>query len=135
MIIIGLLLLIVAAIVGLDIVWKNTLQVPDVVLFGQTLGIHSARVFFLGGIIVGAVLMLGIALILGGYAAKGPEHCSVAGNANRISPPAGGAPRGSLPQVSGTRSAPRTPATTAPAAARPGVRSSPGSPMSPGDRR
>jgi hypothetical protein len=140
MIIIGLLLLIVAAIVGLNIVWKNTFQVPDVVLFGQTLGIHSARVFFLAGIIVGAVLMLGIALILGGYAAKGPKHCSVAGNANRISPPEGDAPRGSLPQVSGTRNAPRTPATPAPATtwpapARPGVRSSPGSPMSPGDRR
>ncbi len=39
MIIIGLLLLIVAAIVGLDIGWKNTFQVPDVVLFGQSLGI------------------------------------------------------------------------------------------------
>ena len=73
MIIIGLLLLIVAAIVGLNIVWKNTFQVPDVVLFGQTLGIHSARVFFLAGIIVGAVLMLGIALILGGIRRKGSK--------------------------------------------------------------
>jgi len=73
MIIIGLLLLIVAAIVGLDIVWKNTFQVPDVVLFGQTLGIHSARVFLLAGIIVGAVLMLGIALILGGIRRKGSK--------------------------------------------------------------
>ncbi len=73
MIILGLLLLIVAAIVGLDILWKNTFQVPDVVLFGQTLGIHSARVFFLAGIIIGAVLMLGIALILGGIRRKGSK--------------------------------------------------------------
>lgn len=73
MIVIGLLLLIVAAIVGLDILWKNTFQVPDVVLFGRTLGIHSARVFFLAGIIIGAVLMLGIALILSGIRRKGSK--------------------------------------------------------------
>jgi len=34
-------------------------------------GHHGARVFFLAGIIVGAVLMLGIALILGGIRRKG----------------------------------------------------------------
>lgn len=56
MIIIGLVLLVAAAIFGLDIVWKNTFQVPDDVLFGQNLGIHRARVFFLVGITTGAVL-------------------------------------------------------------------------------
>lgn len=41
MIIIGLVLLIVAAVFGLDLIWKNhyTIRSPD--LFGQTLGIHT----------------------------------------------------------------------------------------------
>jgi len=47
MIIIGLVLLIVAAVFGLDLIWKNhyTIRSPD--LFGQTLGIHNAAEFFI----------------------------------------------------------------------------------------
>jgi len=46
MIIIGLVLLIVAAVFGPDLIWKNhyTIRSPD--LFGQTLGIHNAAEFF-----------------------------------------------------------------------------------------
>ena len=47
MIIIGLVLLIVAAVFGPDLIWKNhyTIRSPD--LFGQTLGIHNAAEFFI----------------------------------------------------------------------------------------
>ena len=71
MIIIGLLLVIAAAVFGLDLMWKNTFQIRNPVVFGQSLGIHSASVFFLVGAITGAVLMLGIALVLLGVRRKG----------------------------------------------------------------
>lgn len=71
MIIIGLVLLIVAAVFGLDLMWKNTFHIQNPVVFGQSLGIHSAAVFFLVGAITGAVLIFGIALVLGGVRRKG----------------------------------------------------------------
>lgn len=71
MIIIGLLLLIVAAVFGLDLMWKNTFDIQNPVVFGQSLGIHSASVFFLVGAITGAVLILGIVLVLLGVRRKG----------------------------------------------------------------
>ena len=71
MIIIGLLLLIVAAVFGLDLMWKNTFEIQNPVVFGQSLGIHSASVFFLTGAITGAVLILGIVLVLLGIRRKG----------------------------------------------------------------
>ncbi len=71
MIIIGLVLLIVAVVFGLDLLWKNDFPVQDPLVFGQSLGIHTARGFFLTGVITGAVLLLGIALILSGIRRKG----------------------------------------------------------------
>jgi uncharacterized protein HemY len=71
MIILGLLLLIVAVIVGLDLIWKNHFTIRSPALFGQTLGIHNAAEFFILGVIVGAVLLLGIAMILAGMRRKG----------------------------------------------------------------
>lgn len=73
MILIGLLLLIAAGVAGLDLVWKNHYAIRSPALFGQTLGIHSAAVFFIAGAIVGAALILGIVLILAGLRRKGTK--------------------------------------------------------------
>jgi hypothetical protein len=73
MIIIGLVLLIAAAGFGLDLVWKNQYSVRSPELFGQTLGIHNAAVFFVIGAITGAALLVGIALLLAGLRRKGSK--------------------------------------------------------------
>jgi hypothetical protein len=73
MIIIGLVLLIAAAGFGLDLVWKNQYSVRSPELFGQTLGIHNAAVFFVIGVITGAVLLVGLALLLAGLRRKGSK--------------------------------------------------------------
>lgn len=71
MIIVGLLLLIAAAVFGLDMMWKNDFNISSPVVFGQTLAIHSAAVFFLVGIITGAAFILGIAVLMAGLRRKG----------------------------------------------------------------
>jgi hypothetical protein len=73
MIIFGLVLLIAAAVFGLDLMWKNSYSMRSPALFGQTLGIHNTAVFFLAGAITGAVLLLGIALMLAGLRRKGAK--------------------------------------------------------------
>jgi hypothetical protein len=73
MIIIGLVLLIAAAVFGLDLIWKNHYAMRSPALFGQTLGIHNAAEFFILGAITGAVLLLGIALLLAGIRRKGTK--------------------------------------------------------------
>jgi hypothetical protein len=73
MIIIGLVLLIAAAGFGLDLVWKNQYSVRSPELFGQTLGIHNAAVFFVIGAITGAVLLVGLALLMAGLRRKGSK--------------------------------------------------------------
>jgi cell division protein FtsB len=73
MIILGLLLLVVAAIFGLDLIWKNHFTIRSPALFGQTLGIHNAAEFFILGAITGAVLLLGIAMVLAGMRRKGTK--------------------------------------------------------------
>ena len=72
MIIIGLVLLIVAAVFGLDLIWKNHYTTRSPALFGQTLGIHNAAEFFIIGAIAGAML-LGIAMMLAGLRRKGAK--------------------------------------------------------------
>jgi uncharacterized membrane protein len=72
-IIIGLVLLIVAAVFGLDLIWKNHYPIRIPSLFGQTLGIHNAAELFIIGAISGAVLLLGIAMMLGGLRRKGTK--------------------------------------------------------------
>jgi uncharacterized membrane protein len=69
-IIIGLVLLIVAAVFGLDLIWKNQYTIRSPALFGQTLGIHNAAEFFIIGAIAGAILLLGVAMILTGLRRK-----------------------------------------------------------------
>ena len=73
MIIIGLVLLIAAAVFGLDLIWKNHYAMRSPALFGQTLGIHNAAEFFVVGAVTGAVLLLGIALLLAGMRRKGTK--------------------------------------------------------------
>lgn len=73
MIIIGVILVIVAAVFGLDLLWKNSYSITSPTVFGQSLGIHNAGVLFLVGVITGAVLILGIALILAGLRRKGSK--------------------------------------------------------------
>ncbi|HEX5298848.1 MAG TPA: hypothetical protein VFW50_17840 [Streptosporangiaceae bacterium] len=73
MIIIGLVLLIAAGVFGLDLIWKNHYPVRSPALFGQTLGIHHAAELFIVGAIAGAVLILGIAMILAGLRRKGAK--------------------------------------------------------------
>ncbi|MDQ6849446.1 MAG: hypothetical protein M3070_05620 [Actinomycetota bacterium] len=72
MIIIGVVLLLAAAVFGLDLLWKNTFKLNNpVVVFGQSLGIDHAGWLFLAGAITGAAIMLGIGLILAGMRRKG----------------------------------------------------------------
>lgn len=73
MILIGLVLLIAAAVCGLDLIWKNSYAIRSPALFGQTLGIHNAGTLFLAGAITGAVLLLGLALIMAGLRRKGTK--------------------------------------------------------------
>jgi hypothetical protein len=72
-IITGLVLLIVAAVFGLDLIWKNQYTIRSPALFGQTLGIHNAAEFFIIGAIAGAILLLGVAMILTGLRRKGTK--------------------------------------------------------------
>ncbi len=74
MIIIGVLLLLVAAVFGLDLLWKNTFNLNNpVVVFGQSLGIDHEGWLFLVGAITGAAIMLGIGLILAGMRRNGQK--------------------------------------------------------------
>ena len=73
MIILGLLLLIVAVAFGLDLIWKNHYAIHSPALFGQTLSLHNAAELFIVGAITGAVLILGIAMILAGMRHKGTK--------------------------------------------------------------
>jgi hypothetical protein len=70
-IIVGLILLVVAAVVGLDLLWKNTFPIPDPVLFGLALDIHTARGFMLLCLVLSAVLLVAVAVILSGLRRKG----------------------------------------------------------------
>jgi hypothetical protein len=72
-IIIGLLLLVVTAVFGLDLIWKNHYTIRSPALSGQMLGIHNAAELFVIGAIAGAVLLLGIAMMLAGLRRKGTK--------------------------------------------------------------
>lgn len=73
MVITGLVLLIVAAVFGLDLIWKNQYTIRSPALFGQTLGIHTAAELFIIGAIAGAILLLGVAMMLAGLRRKGTQ--------------------------------------------------------------
>ena len=71
MIFIGFVLLAAAAVFGLDLIWKNHYAMRSPALFGQTLGIHNAAVFFVVAAVCGAVLVIGVAVMLAGMRRKG----------------------------------------------------------------
>jgi hypothetical protein len=71
MIVIGLLLLIIAAAFGIDLIWKNDVHITNPTVFGERLGIHSAASLFVIGAITGAAALLGVALLLWGVRRKG----------------------------------------------------------------
>jgi hypothetical protein len=72
-IITGLVLLVVAAVFGLDLIWKNHYTIRSPALFGQTLGIGNAAELFIIGAISGAILLLGIAMMLAGLRRTGTK--------------------------------------------------------------
>jgi hypothetical protein len=76
MIIIGLLLLIIAVVFGIDFVWKNNVHIANPTVFGERLGIHSAASLFVVGAITGAAILLGVALLCGGVRRKGAHAMS-----------------------------------------------------------
>jgi hypothetical protein len=71
MIILGLLLLVIAIGFGVDFVWKNDVHIANPTVFGERLGIHSAASLFVVGAITGAVILLGVALLVWGVRRKG----------------------------------------------------------------
>ena len=73
MILLGLLLLIVAAAFGLDLIWNNHYAIRAPALLGQTVGLHNAAGLFIAGAVTGAVLILGIAMVLAGMRRKGTK--------------------------------------------------------------
>jgi hypothetical protein len=70
MIVIGFLLAAAAAVFGLDLLWKNRFKVTDPTVFSNSLGISSVRWLFLVGVIVGAAIVFGVALLLAGLGRK-----------------------------------------------------------------
>lgn len=88
MIILGLLLLVVAVIFGLDLIWKNHFTIRSPALFGQTLGIHNAAEFFILGAITGASCSWGSPWCWPGCAVKAPRPSSTALSARKPRTPA-----------------------------------------------
>jgi hypothetical protein len=75
-VLIGLLLLVAAAVFGIDLVAKNRFAVRNLDLFGSSVGIHSASRLFVLGAITGAVVLLGVVLIVAGLGRKGSRAAS-----------------------------------------------------------
>jgi len=71
MVVIGLLLLVVAVAFSVDLVWKNHLHIGNPTVFGERLGIHSGGSLFVLGAIVGAVALLGLAVLAWGLRRTG----------------------------------------------------------------
>ena len=70
MIVLGVVLLVLAALLTLGTVFTNGQDVPDLSVLGVSLSGVSAGGLFLGGLITGAVAMFALSLILGGGARK-----------------------------------------------------------------
>jgi hypothetical protein len=66
MIIVGLLLVVAGVVFGIDVAVKNRFPVRDLEVFGSTLGFHHAEQIFVLGVITGAVILFGLALLIGG---------------------------------------------------------------------
>jgi hypothetical protein len=81
MIVLGFLLAAAGAVFGLDLLWKNKFRVPDPVVFGQSLGLSSGRWLFVIGVIAGAAITLGVAMVLAGLGRRGAK--AVAAHKNK----------------------------------------------------
>jgi hypothetical protein len=66
MIIVGVLLIVAGAAFGIDVAVKNRFPVSDLEVFGSTLGFHHAEQIFLLGAVTGAVILLGLVLLIAG---------------------------------------------------------------------
>jgi hypothetical protein len=66
MIIVGVILVAAGAAFGIDVVMKNRFTVSDIEVFGNTLGLHHAEQIFLLGALTGAVILLGLVLLVAG---------------------------------------------------------------------
>ncbi len=66
MVVLGLLLLIVAIVFGVDVIFGQSHYIVSPTIFGNSLGIHSDVTLFILGAITGAVILLGLAMLLTG---------------------------------------------------------------------
>ncbi|MGH9301437.1 MAG: hypothetical protein ACRD0I_05470 [Acidimicrobiales bacterium] len=71
MIVLGLLVLIAAAIFGVDVGLKNSYHILSPTAFGNSLNINSAHGLFIVGVITGGGFMLGLLLMVGGAGRNG----------------------------------------------------------------
>jgi hypothetical protein len=71
MIVIGLVLVLAGAGFGIDLVFKNGHRITGVEAFGTSVGIHSVATVFILGAIVGAAILIGVALLISGHQAQG----------------------------------------------------------------
>lgn len=69
-IVLGAVLLVVAALVTLGTIFTNSTPAPDASIFGVSLSNVSVGGLFLAGVVVGVIGMLGLSLMLGGGARK-----------------------------------------------------------------
>jgi hypothetical protein len=65
-IIVGLVLVVAGVVFGIDVAVKNRFPVHDLEVFGSTLGFHHAEQIFVLGVITGAVILFGLALLVAG---------------------------------------------------------------------
>jgi uncharacterized integral membrane protein len=70
-IIIALLVLIAALIFGVDLIFQNHHHVSVAKVFGQSLGLHNEADLIVVGVIIGAAIMLALALMGSGLRRKG----------------------------------------------------------------
>ena len=77
MIIVGMVLY-AGAVFGIDVVIENRFTVSDIEVFGSTLGLHHAEQIFLLGALTGAVILLGLVLLIRGRSQSNKERCSPA---------------------------------------------------------
>lgn len=73
MIVLGLLLLVLAVIFGADLILQNHFAIPGVSTFGFQLGLGNSAELFIVGVITGAAILLGIALMAAGAGRKGKK--------------------------------------------------------------
>lgn len=77
MIIVGLILVVAGVVFGIDVAVKNRFPVRDIEVFGSTLGFHHAEQIFVLGVITGAAILLGLALLVAGIVRSRSRNVAV----------------------------------------------------------